>query len=172
MTPTPTRDSAVSPVSVDDLAQEIRRIDGNNEKSAGYLAEAIMSFFASRTPNTEMVVKAEPVAWQKRSSVALFEPGEHWTEWEFCTLSEAEFIQERERDFDNVWAQSRPLYASPPSPAEVTDEQVEAAAVGLFRFDYPQDKWERFGQKDYHPEKYRAKARAALTSALQLNKKG
>lgn len=56
---------------------------------------------------------SEPVAWQKRSSVALFEPGDHWTEWAFCDRSEADYIRDRERDYDNVWAQSRPLYASP-----------------------------------------------------------
>lgn len=52
----------------------------------------------------------EPVAWQKRSSIALFEPGEHWTDWLFCDRLEAEHIRERERDYDNVWAQSRSLY--------------------------------------------------------------
>ena len=38
----------INSVSVDDLAQEIRRIDGNNEKGAGELAERIMAFLAAR----------------------------------------------------------------------------------------------------------------------------
>jgi len=58
--------------------------------------------------------------------------------------------------------------SAPIEPVAVTDEMIERAAIGLFRHDYPADKWERFGQKDYHPEKYRAKARAALTAALQV----
>ena len=53
----------------------------------------------------------------------------------------------------------------PKAVPDVSEEQVEAAAIALFRYDYPQDRWERFGQKDYHPEKYRAKARAALSAA-------
>lgn len=49
-----------------------------------------------------------------------------------------------------------------PDRSLVSDEEVELAAVAIFRFDYPADKWSRFGQKDYHPERYRAKAHAAL----------
>lgn len=36
--------------SVDDLAQEIRRVDGENELGAGTLAEHIMAFIESSKP--------------------------------------------------------------------------------------------------------------------------
>lgn len=48
----------------------------------------------------------------------------------------------------------------------VSEDRVERGAIALFQYDYPKDRWDRFGQKDYHPEKYRDKARAALTAAL------
>lgn len=51
--------------------------------------------------------------------------------------------------------------------ADVTEAKVERGAVALFQYDYPKDKWSRFGQKDYHPERYRAKSRAALLAAQQ-----
>ncbi|WP_416355516.1 hypothetical protein ACLNGM_14855 [Aureimonas phyllosphaerae] len=38
---------------VDDLAQEIRRVDGSNSLGAGALAEALMPFLASRLPRQE-----------------------------------------------------------------------------------------------------------------------
>lgn len=81
-----------------------------------------MHLLATPAPEPQPEVAAEPVAWQKRSSVALFERGEHWTEWGFCDRLEADHIQERERDYDGVWAQSRPLYTTP----SVVEEAVKA----------------------------------------------
>jgi hypothetical protein len=65
----------------------------------------ILSALASRTPNTEMVVKAEPVAWIDRERLATLRDGYN---------RNIMAMAKRVANFD------QPLYASPPSPAEVT----------------------------------------------------
>lgn len=45
-------------MKVDDLAQEIRRVDGNHSLGAGALAEALMPFITAY-----LSASAEPVAW-------------------------------------------------------------------------------------------------------------
>lgn len=45
-------------MTVDELAQEIRRVDGNNALGAGALAEALMPFIAAR--------ESTPRAWMRR----------------------------------------------------------------------------------------------------------
>ena len=47
-------------ITVDDLAQEIRRVDGGHTLGAGALAEALMPFIRSA------LVEPEPVAWRVR----------------------------------------------------------------------------------------------------------
>lgn len=44
--PTPAHSGEREALTVDDLAQEIRRVDGSNSMGAGALAEALMSFIA------------------------------------------------------------------------------------------------------------------------------
>lgn len=58
------------PIDVDALAQEIRRVDGNHDKGAGVLAEALMPFLsaalqsAADTPPSEKLKLAERLADQ------------------------------------------------------------------------------------------------------------
>jgi hypothetical protein len=47
-------------IKVDDLAQEIRRVDGSNSLGAGALAEALIPFL---TAALALVEPVEPVAW-------------------------------------------------------------------------------------------------------------
>jgi hypothetical protein len=64
----------INSVSVDELAQEIRRIDGNNEKGAGDLAEGIMAFLAARraanTPVSRIVTEDDGVSEKHSWSVS------------------------------------------------------------------------------------------------------
>lgn len=71
-----------SPLTVDDLAQEIRRVDGNHSLGAGALAEALMPFFSAYGDAKEehaRRVAMEDVAGLKKQvhdlNWALGEPG-------------------------------------------------------------------------------------------------
>lgn len=121
--------------------------------------------FASRTPNTETVVKAEPVAWMTEATdgLPLNKRG---------TTADPEVAA--------YWAHTSkviPLYASPPSPAEVTEDRIVANAMRLcakaeqaygfmdMSSNEAKENWTNF-----------CKAKVELleltTAALQLNKKG
>ena len=52
-------------VEIDELAQEIRRVDGNNSLGAGALAEALMPFLAALrpSPSSDERVKVREVGW-------------------------------------------------------------------------------------------------------------
>ena len=53
-------------IDVDELAQEIRRVDGKHDLGAGALAEALLPFIASSRPPISGGVEAEAVAWAVR----------------------------------------------------------------------------------------------------------
>lgn len=48
-------------MTVDDLAQEIRRVDGNNSLGAGALAEALMPFIVSIAEEAARIADNAPV---------------------------------------------------------------------------------------------------------------
>ena len=53
--------------TIDELAQEIRRVDGNHSLGAGALAEALMPFLATLSPAE--LGGGEPVAWTSQTSM-------------------------------------------------------------------------------------------------------
>lgn len=71
-------------MTVDDLAQEIRRVDGSNNLGAGQLAEALMPFLsAARSAPEAGKAVVKPLEWQNYTaacsfgyySIQLFKPG-------------------------------------------------------------------------------------------------
>lgn len=59
-----------SELTVDDLAQEIRRVDGSNSLGAGALAEALMPFLTSRLPRQEDETRKAALEEGKAAGVA------------------------------------------------------------------------------------------------------
>jgi hypothetical protein len=57
---------AAVPIDVDALAQEIRRVDGNHDKGAGALAEALMPFL---TAALQSAAEAPPPTWERDEPV-------------------------------------------------------------------------------------------------------
>lgn len=54
-------------IDVDKLAQEIRRVDGNHDKGAGALAEALMPFLTAALSHADhWGVKVAALEWEKR----------------------------------------------------------------------------------------------------------
>lgn len=85
-------------LDVDELANEIRRVDGNHNLGAGALAEALMPFL-----QVQAAPVAEPVAWVHPAQLTKGTPGD---------------IQ-ASRSRDNI-AQI-PLYTAPPHDAELVE---------------------------------------------------
>jgi hypothetical protein len=133
-------------LDVDALAQEIRRVDGDNSMGAGALAEAIVAF-VSRSSSDE---QAEVVGWRAR----------RWgsSKWELFAYDPRSLKQ---------FSFFEPVYASPPAVAAggvtVTDAMVEDALREWL--DWPQGQG-MFG----HPQLVRM--RAALSAALAVGDEG
>jgi hypothetical protein len=59
-------------LTVDTLAQEIRRVDGNHSLGAGALAEALMPFLAALAVQTQQGVEVKKLEWVKHPSAELW----------------------------------------------------------------------------------------------------
>ncbi|WP_430438955.1 hypothetical protein [Shinella sp.] len=131
-------------LTVDELAQEIRRVDGNHSLGAGALAEALLPFFTDALEVGQPVaVEPEPVAWMyqfKTNAPVLMVEKRNWAE----THSE--------------WTET-PLYAHPPLSALV-NAQADADVVERWQpiDTAPKDgvrvilMWEPFGGVSEHVE--------------------
>jgi hypothetical protein len=91
---------------LDKLANEIRRVDGNNSLGAGALAEALWPFVQAlaRRDGVE-----EPVAWERRKA---------GSDWLPCNAEDVKFYR-------SVGQEVRALYAHP-APADPRPDPLEA----------------------------------------------
>lgn len=93
---------------IDELAQEIRRVDGNNSLGAGALAEALMPFIA----RLSSIEGKEPAAWRYRP--------DNKAVWQYSEGSQPNSI--------SGWL-FEPLYASPAPPVEGTADKTPAVKL-------------------------------------------
>lgn len=83
-----------SELTVDALAQEIRRVDGSHSLGAGALAEALMPFFTAAIFDQELAVEVKALEWagdgdcyafadviHQLYSIA-YEEGKYWANWD------------------------------------------------------------------------------------------
>lgn len=86
-------------ISVDELAQEIRRVDGNHDKGAGALAEAIMPFITAALAAMPAVSAIVPPHCSGYSFV--FDPGVIHVNKDgsgYIAINEDDFVLEDDRD--------------------------------------------------------------------------
>lgn len=110
-------------ITVDDLAQEIRRVDGNHSLGAGALAEALFPFFSAHTAEKG---EAEPVGLVFELAKARNrETGEYcdWGRLQFSFVAPS-VPEGAIRNFEAV-------YAHPPAPRDDLVAEVERLRAAL-----------------------------------------
>src|SRR5690554_4810598 len=107
---------------VDELAQFIRKVDGNNRMGAGALADKICERFHVAAP----AVQGEPVGWQ------FYQDGKWW--------HGDDRIKDHRKNTEEAGYLTRDVYAAPQPADQQPAPDIEAAAIKLAEsFDYP---WE------------------------------
>lgn len=118
----------VRALDVDDLAQIIRVVDGNNTLGAGELAEAILEAMPAPQPSaaTPTAQEAVPVGWITQPY-----PGVKWS-----------FSFHEPKALPEGWI-ARPLYTHPPQPSKAVSYALLQRAVDLIKGDLTGSEWKR-----------------------------
>lgn len=138
-------------VKVDDLAQEIRRVDGSNSLGAGALAEALMPFLTT-----------EPAAPEgRREAMRIGDAVLDWmVKFDLLDAGNEYYVSDVLAVLNDLTPSTRP------SEHAVTDEMVEAASEAIQKF-------RRTPEQDASGKRYyRIFARSVLEAALAQKEEG
>lgn len=98
-------------LTTDALAQEIRRVDGENRLGAGALAEALMPLIQSAVVVPDCLHSEEPAAWRSRSP--------DWGTWHDATVN-----ADQANDWRRYGRIVEPLYATLPAPSGAVSAEI------------------------------------------------